>query len=381
MYSNRRRCFGTLHPVRTSDRENATQEANYNTERWRPALTKQSGAFFTPPAAHAPGCETSYSVKKLIIQIPCFNEEATLPITLQALPRDVPGFDCVEWLVIDDGSTDGTVQVALDYGVDHIVRLNVHRGLARAFSAGITHALKCGADVVVNTDADNQYNADDIPLLVAPILSGKAEFVVGERPIADIQHFSPSKKVLQRVGSWVVRMASSTSIPDAPSGFRAMTRDVAMGLNVFGTYTYTLETVIQAGRKNMAITSVPIRTNRDLRPSRLVKSPFYYIRASIVTTVRIFMTYRPFRFFAVPGVVLVVLALIPSLRYAYVHFIGAGGGHTQSLILAAILFIAGFVLIVAGFLAELMGVNRQLLEDIRWRQREQAYRPNHEEDH
>ena len=279
----------------------------------------------------------------------------------------------VEWLIIDDGSTDGTVQVARDHEVDHIVRLNVHRGLARAFTAGLNYCIKAGADVIVNTDADNQYNADDIPVLVAPILEGHAEFVVGERPIADIQHFSTSKKILQRVGSWVVRMASNTSIPDAPSGFRAMTRDVAMGLNVFGSYTYTLETVIQAGRKNMAITSVPIRTNVDLRPSRLVKSPAYYIRVSIVTTVRIFMTYRPFRFFVVPGIFLFFLALIPCIRYSYFHFSGLGGGHLQSLILAAILFMVSFVLIVAGFLAELMGVNRQLLEDIRWRLREREY--------
>jgi len=319
-------------------------------------------------------------MKKLIIQIPCYNEEASLPVTLQDLPREVPGFDLVEWLVIDDGSTDGTVQVAREHGVDHIVRLNVHRGLARAFTAGLNHCIKAGADVIVNTDADNQYNAADIPLLVAPILAGRAEFVVGERPIADIRHFSPLKKLLQRFGSWVVRVASNTDVPDAPSGFRAMTRDVAMGLNIFGSYTYTLETVIQAGRKNMAITSVPIRTNRDLRPSRLVKSPFHYIRAAAITTVRIFMTYRPFRFFVIPGVFFFLLALIPSVRYIYLHFTGAGGGNLQSLIAAAILFIVSFVLIVAGFLAELIGVNRQLLEEIRWRLREREYEANRDRD-
>jgi glycosyltransferase involved in cell wall biosynthesis len=319
-------------------------------------------------------------MKKLIIQIPCYNEESTLPITLQDLPREVPGFDVVEWLVIDDGSTDGTVQVALDYKVDHIVRLNVHRGLARAFTAGLNACIKEGADVIVNTDADNQYNAADIPKLVAPILAGRAEFVVGERPITDIEHFSPAKKFLQRLGSWVVRVASSTDIPDAPSGFRAMTRDVAMGLNVFGSYTYTLETVIQAGRKNMAITSVPIRINGDLRPSRLVKSPAYYIRMAIITTVRIFMTYRPFRFFVFPGLFLFVLALIPSIRYLYFHLTGSGGGHIQSLILAAILFIASFTLVVAGFLAELIGVNRQLLEEIRWRIRDYESRRSRGED-
>ena len=319
-------------------------------------------------------------MKKLIIQIPCFNEEDTLPISLQDLPREVEGFDTVEWLVIDDGSTDGTLQVARDYKVDHIVRFNVHRGLARAFTAGLNACVKAGADVIVNTDADNQYNADDIPKLVAPILAGKAEFVVGERPIADIHHFSRTKKLLQRFGSWVVRVASNTDIPDAPSGFRAMTRDIALGLNVFGSYTYTLETVIQAGRKNMAITSVPIRINQDLRPSRLVKSPTYYIRMAMLTTVRIFMTYRPFRFFAIPGVALFLLALIPSLRYVYFHVTGAGGGHIQSLIAAAILFIASFTLIVAGFLAELIGVNRQLLEEIRWRLRDYEARQSRDDD-
>jgi len=312
-------------------------------------------------------------VNKLIIQIPCYNEERSLPVTLQDLPREVPGFEVVEWLVVDDGSTDGTVQVARDYGVDHILRLSVHRGLARAFTAGLDYCIKAGADVIVNTDADNQYNAEDIPVLVAPILAGTAEFVVGARPIDDIQHFSVTKKLLQRLGSWVVRVASNTSIPDAPSGFRAMTRDVAMGLNVFDSYTYTLETVIQAGRKNMAITSVPIRTNSDLRPSRLVKSPAHYIRMSIVTTIRIFMTYRPFRFFVIPGVLLFLLALIPSLRYAWLHFTGHGGGNLQSLIGAAVLFSGSFVLVVAGFLADLTGVNRQLLEEIRWRLREREY--------
>lgn len=312
-------------------------------------------------------------MNKLIIQIPCYNEEQSLPVALRDLPREVPGFDVVEWLVIDDGSTDGTVRVAREHGVDHILRLNVHRGLARAFTAGLDYCIKAGADVIVNTDADNQYHAGDIPLLVAPILSGEAEFVVGARPIDDIQHFSFSKKLLQRLGSWVVRMASSTNIPDAPSGFRAMTRDVAMGLNVFGSYTYTLETVIQAGRKNMAITSVPVRTNRDLRPSRLVKSPSHYIRMSIVTTIRIFMTYRPFRFFVIPGIVCFLVALVPSLRYAHLHFTGHGGGNLQSLIGAAVLYSGSFVLIVAGFLAELIGVNRQLLEEIRWRLREREY--------
>jgi len=320
-------------------------------------------------------------VKKLIIQIPCFNEEDSLPVTLGDLPRRVSGFDAVEWLVIDDGSSDATARVARECGAEHVLRLAVHRGLARAFTAGLDYCIKAGADVIVNTDADNQYRAADIPALVKPILAGEAEFVVGARPIDDIQHFSPAKKFLQRFGSWIVRMASNTDIPDAPSGFRAMTREAAMGLNVFGSYTYTLETVIQAGRKNMAITSVPIRTNPDLRPSRLVRSPAYYVRMSVVTTVRIFMTYRPFRSFAIPGILCFVLALVPSLRYCYYHFTGHGGGHLQSLIAAAILFSGSFVLVVAGFLAELIGVNRQLLEEIRWRLREREYQDHQTRKH
>ncbi|MFQ5906973.1 MAG: glycosyltransferase family 2 protein, partial [bacterium] len=209
---------------------------------------------------------------KLIIQIPCYNEEATLGVTLAALPREIPGVDIVEWLIIDDGSEDKTIEVAKAHGVDHIVRLSRHQGLAKAFVAGLEGSLKAGADIIVNTDADNQYCADDIPKLIGPIVTGEAEIVVGARPIAEIQHFSPLKKYLQRLGSWIVRVASKTRIPDAPSGFRAMSRHAAMQLHVFNEYTYTLETIIQAGQKGMAITSVPIKTNGYLRPSRLVKT-------------------------------------------------------------------------------------------------------------
>ena len=226
---------------------------------------------------------------KLIIQIPCYNEAETLGIALSALPRQVPGFDSVEWLIIDDGSTDDTVKVALSHGVDHVVRHTRNQGLARGFMNGLQACLEHGADVIVNTDADNQYEADDIPLLTAPIVNGKADIVIGARPIQAIEHFSPIKKLLQKLGSWVVRVASKTDVPDAPSGFRAISRTAARHLVVFSDYTYTLETIIQAGQKNMAITSVPIRVNGDLRPSRLVKSIASYIQRSIVTIIRVFM--------------------------------------------------------------------------------------------
>ncbi len=313
-------------------------------------------------------------MRKLIIQIPCYNEEKTLGMTIDALPREVPGMDVVEILVVDDGSTDRTAEVAQEHGAHHVVRIQRNRGLARAFIIGLDYCIKCGADIIVNTDADNQYNADDIPALIAPILTGEAEIVVGARPIAEIQHFSPIKKLLQRVGSAVVRMASGTSIPDAPSGFRAMTREAAMRLNVFGDYTYTLETIIQAGRKNMAITSVPVRTNPYARPSRLVSSIPRYIQRSLFTIVRIFMTYRPFRFFAGQGIICIAIGLIPSIRFLYFYINGAGSGHIQSLLFGVLFLGLGAALIVIGLVADLIGVNRMLLEDIRWRVREMEYR-------
>lgn len=312
-------------------------------------------------------------MRKLIIQIPCYNEEKTLGMTIDALPREVPGVDVVEILVIDDGSTDRTTEVAREHGAHHVVRIQRNRGLARAFMIGLDHSIKYGADIIVNTDADNQYNADDIPALIAPILNGKAEIVIGARPIAEIQHFSPLKKLLQRVGSAVVRMASGTNIPDAPSGFRAMTREAAMRLNVFGDYTYTLETIIQAGRKNMAITSVPVRTNPYARPSRLVSSIPRYIQRSLFTIVRIFMTYRPFRFFAGQGIICIAIGLIPSIRFLYFYINGAGSGHVQSLLFGVLFLGLGAALIVIGLVADLIGVNRMLLEDIRWRVREMEY--------
>ena len=306
---------------------------------------------------------------KLIIQIPCYNEADSLPVTLKALPRSVEGFDSVEWLIINDGSTDNTVESAKASGVDHIVSFTKNQGLARAFIAGLDACIKLGADVIVNTDADNQYSAADIPLLVEPILNGKAEIVVGERPISDIKHFSLVKKSLQKLGSLVVRLTSRTSIPDAPSGFRAISREAALRLNVFNDYTYTLETIIQAGQKNMAITSVPVRTNENLRPSRLVASIPRYIKRSIVTIVRIFVVYKPFRFFMTIGLILFFSGLFVGIRFLYYFFTAGGEGHVQSLILASILLGIGFQTMLVAFLADLLAVNRRLMEDIQYRVR------------
>ncbi len=306
-------------------------------------------------------------MRKLIIQIPCFNEEETLPITLADLPREVAGFDVVEWLVIDDGSTDSTVEVALANGVDHIVRMKRNSGLAKVFMAGLDACLKRGAAVIVNTDADNQYCADDIPALTAPVLAGRADIVVGARPISEIPHFSPIKKMLQRLGSWAVRVASNTEIPDAPSGFRAISRDAALRLNVLSEYTYTIETIIQAGRAGMAIQSVPVRVNEDLRPSRLVKSIPSYVKRSLITIARIFMTYKPLRFFMVPGLVFFGVGVLVGLRFVYFFAIGEGAGHIQSLILTAILLLVGVQLALFGLLAELIGNNRKMLEDVQSR--------------
>lgn len=304
---------------------------------------------------------------KLIIQIPGYNEEAALPATLSALPRRVPGVDSVEWLVVDDGSEDGTAEVARAHGVDHVVRLPRHRGLAGAFVAGLEASLRAGADVIVNTDADNQYQADDIAALIAPILEGRAEIVIGERPITQMRHFSSLKRFLQRLGSGLTRFLSNTEIPDAPSGFRAMSREAAMQLHVFNRYTYTLETIIQAGQKGMAITSVPIRTNEDVRPSRLVQSLPGYIRRQVLTMLRVFMTYRPVRFFAGPGVVLFLGGFGLGARFLYYYVTEGGAGHVQSLILAALLMGVGFFLVIVGLVTDLISVNRQLLERLDWR--------------
>lgn len=302
---------------------------------------------------------------KLIIQIPCFNEQETLHIALAALPREVEGFDTVEWLVINDGSSDETVRVASENGVDHIVNFSKNQGLAKAFMAGVSECLAQGADVIVNTDADNQYEADDIPKLVTPVLEGKADYVIGARPISKTEHFSSTKKLLQKLGSWVVRVASGTDIADAPSGFRAMSRECAAQLNVYNDYTYTLETIIQGGRKGMAITSVPIRTNEDLRPSRLLSSIPNYIKKSIFTILRIFVVYQPFKFFMTIALSVFSVGFLLGLRFLYFYFTGEGDGHIQSVILASILMAIGFQTGLIAFIADLLSVNRTLLEELR----------------
>jgi glycosyltransferase involved in cell wall biosynthesis len=304
---------------------------------------------------------------KLIIQIPCLNEAETLPVTLADLPRKLEGFDKVEWLVIDDGSTDDTVDVARRNGVDHVVSLGRNQGLARAFMAGIESCLKLGADVIINTDADNQYSARSIPALVRPILDGKAMVVIGVRPIATIEHFSPVKKQLQKLGSWVVRIASGTKIADAPSGFRAIHRDAAIRMNVFNSYTYTLETIIQAGRRNVPIVAVPVEVNGYLRPSRLISSIPAYIRRSILTIIRIFVVYKPLRFFGLLALIVATPAIIAVARFLYLYLIGEGDGHVQSLVLAGVLFVIAGLLAVSGLLADLIATNRTLLEEIRVR--------------
>ena len=305
---------------------------------------------------------------KLIIQIPCYNEAETLAIALNELPREVEGFDSVEWLIINDGSTDRTVEVAKECGVDHIVDFKHNQGLAKGFMAGIRECLRQGADVIVNTDADNQYEAADIPKLVQPILEHRAEYVIGARPISQTEHFSPAKKLLQKLGSWVVRKASRTDIPDAPSGFRAMSRECAMQLNVYNNYTYTLETIIQAGQKNMAITSVAIRTNEDLRPSRLLSSIPNYIKKSVVTIVRISVVYKSFQFFMTVAALLFALGFLLGLRFLYYYFTGDGNGHMQSVVLAGVLMGMGFQTGLIAFVADLLSVNRKLLEELRMEQ-------------
>jgi glycosyltransferase involved in cell wall biosynthesis len=305
---------------------------------------------------------------KLVIQIPCFNEAEFLPGTLAELPRRVAGFDEVEWLVVNDGSTDATVETARRCGVDHVVSFKRNLGLSRAYVAGLKASLRLGADVIVNTDADNQYCAADIPALVGPILAGKADIVIGTRPISTIKHFSLLKKALQGLGSAIVRSVSGTTVQDAPSGFRAVSREAAMQLHVFNEYTYTLETIIQAGQKNMTVVCVPVRVNRDMRPSRLVKSIPRYVRKSIFTMLRIFVVYRPFRFFMAVGGAIFGAGFLLGLRFLVFILLGSGGaGHVQSLILASILLGIGFQTMLTAFLADLLAVNRTLLEDIEFR--------------
>jgi len=305
---------------------------------------------------------------KLIIQIPCYNEEQTLRIALEALPREVPGIDLVEWLIIDDGSSDRTVEVARECGVDYIVRFPTNQGLAKGFMAGLNAGLAAGADIIVNTDADNQYQADDIPELIRPILEGKAEIVIGARPIDKTEHWSPIKKALQHLGSWTVRKFSGTETADAPSGFRAISRDAAMRLNVFNRYTYTLETIIQAGVKGIPIVNVPVRTNGDLRPSRLVKSIRSYVQRSMVTILRIWFLYNPATLFLYAGMVPFTLGGLWFvwwlIRFLFIEPEKAGA---PGLIAAGTLVIIAVQLWVVGLLADLMSTNRVLLEDVQYR--------------
>ena len=302
---------------------------------------------------------------KLIIQIPCLNEAASLPITISALPRQLDGVDTIELLVIDDGSTDGTANVARQLGVHHVLVLPRNLGLARAFMAGLEYCLREKADIIVNTDADNQYCADDIGKLVAPIVSGEADYVIGARPIAKIQHFSPTKKFLQKLGSFTVQKLSKLDIPDAPSGFRAICKDAAYKLNVFNSYTYTLETLIQAGSTDIKTISVPIRVNGDMRSSRLVKSKWNYVTRSIGTMMRFFVIYRAFQVLTTIAVTLFAAWFAIGLRFLYLEFWLNDSGHVQSLLLAVLLMLLGAFSQVAGFLADLIGVNRRLLEQIR----------------
>ncbi|MCU0642892.1 MAG: glycosyltransferase family 2 protein [bacterium] len=308
-------------------------------------------------------------MKKLIIQIPCYNEEKTLPITLRAIPRSIRGVDKVEILIIDDGSTDRTVAVARENGADHIVKLTNNKGLAEGFLTGLDACLRLDADIIVNTDGDNQYNGADIEKLIEPIVKGKADIVVGNRQVDNIEHFSLLKKKLQHLGSWVVRQVSGTDIPDTTSGFRAFSRDAALKLNVVSKFSYTLETIIQAGKKNIAITHVPVGTNSKMRESRLFKSTYSYIKRSLATIIRIYTMYEPIKTFFLIGGLIFSGGLILSLRYLYFYlFTPFGGqGHIQSVILAAVLFIVGFQVMVIGLLSDVIAANRRLLEDTLYR--------------
>lgn len=304
---------------------------------------------------------------KLIIQIPCYNEAETLEIALNELPKHIDGVDEIEYLIINDGSDDDTEKVALDWGVHYIVHFKRNLGLAKGFLAGIDLALRHGADIIVNTDADNQYCGADIEKLIRPILDREADIVIGERPIEDNAEFSYIKKKLQRFGSFVVRLASKTDIPDAPSGFRAYSRKAAMRVNVHNEYTYTLETIVQAGRNKMAITSVPVKTNPELRKSRLMHSIFDYVKKSMLTILRAVLMYRPLRVFTLLGSIAIAGGFLIGIRFLIFYFQGNGGGHTQSLILAAMLIIIGSQTFVTGLQADIISANRKLLEDIQYR--------------
>ena len=317
---------------------------------------------------------------KLIIQIPCYNEEETLELAYNDLPRHIDGIDQIEYLIINDGSQDGTVQRARELGFHHIVSFKQNKGLARGFMAGLDACLHLGADIIVNTDADNQYCGADIEKLVRPILDEKADIVIGERPIDQTEHFSWKKKKFQHLGSWVVRVASGTSIPDAPSGFRAYSRDAALRLNVVNEYTYTLETIIQAGHNKMAMTSVPIRTNAETRPSRLFSSMWRYMKRSATVITRSFVMYSPLRFFSILGTILMLIGTVLGVRFLIYMGMGDGDGHIQSLILTAILLLGGFQTITIGLLGDTIAANRKIMEDMQYRIRKMECAPRDDED-
>lgn len=306
---------------------------------------------------------------KLIIQIPCLNEAETLPATLRDLPRSIPGIDVIEVLIIDDGSRDRTVDVARACGVAHVVRFRRNKGLASAFTAGLDAAVKLGADYIVNTDADNQYNGADIAALVAPLLRGEADICIGDRNMKTIAHMSMSKKLLQRLGSWVVRQVSGTSVPDTTSGFRAYTREAALRMVIVSDFSYTLESIIHAGKRRLAIAHVPVATNPRTRESRLFDSIFSYVKKSTATIVRIYASYEPLKVFSYIGLTIFGVGFLVSLRFLYYYFTGTGLGHLQSLILSSVLMIVGFQIVLIGLVADLIGGSRKLLEDLIYRVR------------
>jgi glycosyltransferase involved in cell wall biosynthesis len=346
-----------------------------------PRLVNRCNPRLVDPAISVRHCETGEkghndragpAVKKLIIQIPCLNEADTLPATLADLPRAISGIDLIEVLVIDDGSRDGTSEVARNAGVDHIVRLRRNKGLAAAFAAGIDASLKRGADFIVNTDADNQYSGQEIPRLLQPLLNGEADIVIGDRNIAELEHMSWRKRQLQRLGSWVVRQVSNTSVPDTTSGFRAYTRDAALRMTIVSEFSYTLETIIQAGKKRMAIAHVPIATNPRTRKSRLFDSVFSYIKQSAATIVRIYAMYEPLKVFSYIGILVVLGGIGLSLRFVYTWWTEPGNmgpRNLQSLFLGGVLMVVGFQIMLNGLLADVISANRKLLEDLVYRVR------------
>lgn len=310
---------------------------------------------------------------KLIIQIPCYNEADTLEVVLNNLPRELEGIDTIEYLIVNDGSSDRTVEIAQKWGVHHIIHFSQNKGLARGFMAGLDGCLRNGADIIVNTDADNQYRGEDIKRLIQPILDGKADMVVGSRPIDDTEHFSFLKKKLQHFGSWAVRLASNTDIQDAPSGFRAMTREAALHLNVINDYTYTLETIVQAGRDKIAVMSVPVNTNPELRPSRLFQGIWSYIKKSVVIILRAYMMYQPLKVFTYLSIFPLFCGLMIGLRFIYLIAVGRGYGHIQSLILGCTLIIVGFLTFMIGLISDLIAANRKILSDTQYHVRRMEY--------